>query len=185
MALVAEHALLTVDDIDAMPEDGIVRELVHGELREWMSPGPLHGSIEGDLHAELHQFVKRRKLGFLMVGEARFLIKGDPHHARMADVAFVAGHKYPSGRPPEKADATEPDFVAEIVTPDDTAEMVQEKIHDWLSSGARLIWYVYPNTREVVVYRPGKPSIVVPHSGILHGYDVFSGLRLRVATFLP
>lgn len=35
----------TVDDLHRMPEDDILRELVDGELREWMAPGPAHWPV--------------------------------------------------------------------------------------------------------------------------------------------
>lgn len=185
MAAAATRGRLTVDDLDAMPEDGILRELADGELREWMAPGPEHGEIEADLSGELRAFVKARRLGKVMAGEVRFLIRGNPHRARMADVAFVAAGKYPAERAPAKADATVPDFVAEVISPDDQALMVQEKVRDWLDAGVRLLWLIYPNTREVMVYRPGFPVEIVPDSGVLSGHDVFPGLQLAVKSFLP
>jgi Uma2 family endonuclease len=175
---------LTVDDLDRMPEDDILRELVDGELREWMAPGPDHGAIELTLGSALLQFVVERRLGHVMSGEVRFRIKGDLHHARMADVAFVAAGKYPDERPPRKADATQPDFVAEVISPDDTAAMVQEKVRDWLSTGLRLLWLVYPDTNQVVVYRADGSAQTIEHDGMLDG-DVFPGLRLPVRSFLP
>ncbi len=176
---------LTEHDLDRIPEDEILRELVDGELREWMAPGPDHGTIELDLAAELRQFVKERRLGHMMSGEVRFRIKGDIHHVRMADIAFVVASKYPSGRPPRKADATQPDFVAEVISPDDSAAMVQEKVRDWLSTGLRLLWLVYPDTNQVVVYHADGTAQTVEHDGVLDGGDVFPGMQLPVRSFLP
>ncbi|MGI8916463.1 MAG: Uma2 family endonuclease [Chloroflexota bacterium] len=99
---------LTEDDLSRIPEDDKLRELVDGELREWMAPAAEHGAIELDLGAELRQFVKERRLGHVMSGEVHFRIKGDIYHFRMADVAFVVAAKYPDGRPPRKVDATQP-----------------------------------------------------------------------------
>ena len=184
MAQTSAPPRLTVDDLDAMPEDGILRELVHGELREWMPPGPDHGAIEADLATELNLFVRARRLGRVMSGEVRFLIHGSVHHARMADVAFVVAGKYPDERPPVKADATQPDFVAEIISPDDTAAMVQETVRDWLDNGVRLLWLIYPETRQVVVYQPDGSSRTIGQDDVLDGGDVFPGLELPVRSFL-
>ena len=176
---------LTEANLDSFPEDGILRELVDGELREWMAPAPENGAIELDLAAELRQFVKEHSLGHTMSGEVRFRIKGDHHHIRMADVAFVAAAKYSTGRPPRKADATQPDFVAEVISPDDTASMVQEKVRDWLCTGLRLLWLVYPESNQVVVYHADGSAQTAEHDGVLDGGDVFPGLQLPVQTFLP
>ena len=173
MAPATARQLLTVDDLDAMPEDDILRELVHGEVREWMAPGPDHGAIEAGLSSVLYQFVQARQMGVVMTGEVRFLIKGDVHHAHLADMAFVAAGKYPGNRPPRKADATQPDFVAEVISPDYSAVMVQEKVRDWLDTGVRLLWLLYPETRMVVVYRPGGTSHSVGHDGRLDAVGAF------------
>jgi len=185
MVSVASRQAMTADEIDQLPDDGLLRELVHGELREWMSPDPEHGQIEGDLYGELRTFIQPRKLGVLMVGEVRFFIDGDQQHYRLADVAFVAAGKYPGGRAPRKADATTPDFVAEIISASDPAWMVQEKMGDWIAAGARLIWLVYPGSRQVIVAHPDGTMRTVPHTGMLDGGDVFPGLELPVSSFLP
>jgi Uma2 family endonuclease len=176
---------LTEDDLARIPEDDKLRELVDGELREWMAPGPEHGAIEIDLAAQLWQFAKERRLGHVMSGEVHFRIRGDIRHVRLGDVAFVVAAKYPDGRPPRKPDGTQPDFVAELISPDDPAWMVQEKVRDWLSTGLRLLWLVYPELNQVVVYYADGSAQTVEHDGVLDGGDVFPGLQLPVRTFLP
>jgi Uma2 family endonuclease len=176
---------LTEDDLARIPEDDKLRELVDGELREWMAPGPEHGAIEIDLAAQLWQFAKERRLGHVMSGEVHFRIRGDIRHVRLGDVAFVVAAKYPDGRPPRKPDGTQPDFVAELISPDDAAWMVQEKVRDWLSTGVRLLWLIYPESKQVMVYHADGSAQTVDHGGVLDGGDVFQGLQLPVRTFLP
>jgi len=176
---------LTEDDIDRMPADGVLRELVHGEVREWMSPAPEHGQVEARLTSKLVPFVEERQLGVVMSGEVRFLIHGCTDHFREADIAFVRADKYPGGSAPPRADATVPDFVAEIISPSDTASMVQEKVRDWLDIGVRLLWLIYPKTKEVVVVHADGSSLIVPGSGVLDGGDVFPGLSLPIISFMP
>lgn len=176
---------LTEDDIDRMPADGKLRELVHGEVREWMSPAPEHGQLEARLTSKLVPFVEDRKLGVVMSGEVRFLLHGRTDHFREADIAFVRTDKYPSGNAPPRADTTVPDFVAEIISPSDMAAMVQEKVRDWLDMGVRLLWLIYPKTKEVVVVRADGSSLIVPRSGVLNGEDVFPGLSLPIGSFMP
>lgn len=100
-------------------------------------------------------------------------------------MAFVRADKYPSGRAPRRADATIPDYVAEIIAPTDAAAMVQEKVRDWLDAGVRLIWLIYPDTKEVVVIRADGSSQIVPRSGVLDGEDVLPGLSLPISSFMP
>lgn len=183
--LASPRRRLTEEDLVRIPEDDKLRELVDGELREWMPPGPNHGAIELELAARLQQYVKGHHLGHVMCGEVHFRVKGNIHHIRMADVAFVVAGKYPNERPPRPIDATQPDFVAEVISPDDPAWMVQEKVRDWLSTGLRLLWLVYPESNQVVVYHADGSAPTVEQDGVLDGGDVFPGLQLPVRTFLP
>ncbi|MGI8916464.1 MAG: Uma2 family endonuclease [Chloroflexota bacterium] len=75
--------------------------------------------------------------------------------------------------------------MAEVISPDDAAWMVQEKVRDWLSTGLGLLWLVYPETQQVVVYHADGTAQTVEHDRVLDGGDVFPGLQLPVRSFLP
>ena len=41
------HRLLTIEDLEALPDDGHVYELIDGELRQGPDAGGEHGAIDG------------------------------------------------------------------------------------------------------------------------------------------
>lgn len=43
-----------------------------------------------------------------------------------------------------------------------------------------VVWVVYPDVREIVVYRPSQMAKVVGIDGILDGGDVLPGFELAV-----
>jgi Uma2 family endonuclease len=74
-----------------------------------------------------------------------------------------------------------PDLVVEVISPRGNAEKVEEKIRQYLASGIRMIWAVYPRARVVRVIRPGGSETRLELADVLDGEDVLPGFRLNVA----
>ena len=51
-----------------------------------------------------------------------------------------------------------PDFVVELRSPEDRLPVLQEKMREYLESGAQLGWLIDPMERQVYVYRLGKQA---------------------------
>jgi Uma2 family endonuclease len=73
----------------------------------------------------------------------------------------------------------------EILSPDDTAREVREKVDEYLAHGVRLIWVVDPEDRTVAIYRVGTPPARLDASGVLTGGDVLPGFSCQVGTLFP
>jgi Uma2 family endonuclease len=43
--------------------------------------------------------------------------------------------------------------VVEVVSPNDTAADVQDRVDDWLRAGTVVVWVVYPSSHSVLVWR--------------------------------
>jgi Uma2 family endonuclease len=50
-----------------------------------------------------------------------------------------------------------PDFVIELRSPTDRLSVLQDKMREYLDSGARLGWLIDPQQKRVYVYRPQAP----------------------------
>ena len=74
------------------------------------------------------------------------------HRVRGPDAYYVSAERGPSDGAPEGFWIIAPDLAVEVVSPSETVEEVRQKIHDYLAAGTRLVWTVYPRTREVVVH---------------------------------
>ncbi|MDQ3513513.1 MAG: Uma2 family endonuclease, partial [Chloroflexota bacterium] len=68
--------MLTVDEYDALPEDGQKHELLRGELIN-VSPNYLHGLLQSRIVISLGRFVEAHGLGDV-VTETAFEIPTDP-----------------------------------------------------------------------------------------------------------
>lgn len=79
----------------------------------------------------------------------------------------------------EFADPTPPLWVAEVVAPTDSAEVVRYKRQIYRDAGI-LLWEIYRPLRLVDVYAPGQPVREYGIDDTLDGGDVLLGFRLAV-----
>jgi Uma2 family endonuclease len=73
-----------------------------------------------------------------------------------------------------------PDFAAEVVSPSNTPEEVQEKMAEYLANGLRSGWLIDPYEAAVYIYRAGKPVEHRIHPEILTGDPVLPGFTFNV-----
>ena len=73
-----------------------------------------------------------------------------------------------------------PDFVVEVVSPNDSASAVQAKVEDWMKAGTRLVWVVYPETCSVAVYRSLQEAQVLSSADTLNAEPVFDEFPVPV-----
>src|SRR3990172_1459350 len=89
MAQRAHHPPMTVDDLYAMPDDGLKHELQAGLLVAEPLPGSRHGRIAARITALLEAHVRRRRLGTVFSNDTGFLLSRSPDTVRGPDVSFV------------------------------------------------------------------------------------------------
>ena len=76
-----------------------------------------------------------------------------------------------------------PDLAVEVISRDNTREEMDRKLSDYFAAGVRLVWYVYPATREVRVYASPEKYVTLGAQDTLDGGDVLPGFQLPLATF--
>ena len=74
-----------------------------------------------------------------------------------------------------------PDLAVEVVSPSEKAGDVREKARDYLAAGTRLVWIVYPRTREVVVHTPDGLARAYGADATLEGFGILPGFSCDVA----
>jgi len=172
--------LLTADDLWRMPNNER-RELVRGELRTMAPAGFDHGAIISNIHYLLTAHVKTNKLGVVLGAETGFLLSSSPDTVRAPDVAFVTASRVPGAGRPAGYFPGAPDLAAEVVSPRDTVEEVEDKVDEYISAGARLVWVINPKRRSVTIYQPDANPIVLRDGDALDGAGVVPGFRCAVS----
>jgi Uma2 family endonuclease len=167
--------LLTAHDLRLLPETGIRRELVRGEVVEDMPPGGRHGAIAALLAMLLQLWIKQTIRGYVGV-ESGFVLAQDPDTVRAPDVSYVRADRIPPDGIPDSYWELAPDLAVEIVSPHETADEVRAKVRDFLAAGTPLVWVIYPRSQEVIAHTPDglartyQAEDVLEHPAVLPGF---------------
>ncbi len=108
----------TAQDLLRFREPGKTAELVRGVLIVREPPGTGHGARAARLTLRVGAFVERHELGQVFAQDTGFKIERDPDTVRAPDLAFVARERL-AHIPEEGYAELAPDWVAEIVSPND------------------------------------------------------------------
>lgn len=171
-------------DLARMP-DGDAYELIDGALVE-RNMGLESCEIAGRIIVLIGMFLRSRALGRLFPADAGFqCFPDDPNKVLRPDGSFIRTGRLPGNKSPKGWGRIAPDLVIEVVSPNDIADEVEEKVNVWLNAGVALVWVVYPTTRTVRVHRPrsspqGRVSDLTD-SDTLSGEDVLPGFSCAIA----
>jgi Uma2 family endonuclease len=175
---------MTTEEMLALPDDGVERWLIAGELRErpMTVRNHLHSAVLIRLGFEL-EFWRRQQpppRGDVVGGEAGVRLHRDPETTVGVDVAYVS----PDVLARQTGETTLiegiPLLVVEILSPSDTLEDTTEKTTAYLNAGVPLVWVINPYDRTVTVYRPGALPEMVNEAAELSGDPHLPGLRFPV-----
>jgi Uma2 family endonuclease len=161
-------------------------ELSRGELIVMAPAGGLHGGIVMNFGSEVHVFVSEHDLGYVTGAETGYILFKAPDArdvVRAPDVGFISKARLPAGLP-EGYIPLAPDLAVEVVSPNDRASDIQEKVADYLRYGVRLVVVVYPKTKNVVVETAqGARTLTVDDT--FDGGEVLPGFALPVRDLFP
>ncbi len=172
--------LRTAEDLLGLSVPGKRFEMLDGEVIEMAPAGARHGKVAMKVGARLSIHVEQNDLGEVFAAETGFVLARDPDTVRAPDVAFVAHDRLPPGDLPAGFMEAAPDLVVEVVSPGDSAGYVRAKVEQWLQSGVRLVWVVYPETRSVAAYRSLNDVRVLTENDMLAGAPVVMGFSCPV-----
>ena len=144
--------LLSLADFEKLqPPDGLRYELDEGELVTMTFPRPEHNRVVKQIFLLLHAFLKDNPLGELFFPDTGFVLSRRPVTLRGPDLSFLRADRAGRVDPKQDIDGA-PDLVIEVVSPTDSAQDLNRKVHQYLHSGAQEVWVAYPDTQEVYVH---------------------------------
>jgi Uma2 family endonuclease len=184
MNAVAEKTAYTPEDLLALPDEKSF-ELVDGQLVE-RHMGAESSWVGGQILHRIQLVLDQHPIG-LVFGADNGLqcFPDDPNKVRKPDLSFVRSGRLPGDRPPEGYLRVAPDLVVEVISPNDLAVEVEQKVAEYLGAGVAVVWVVEPRSRVVRVHRADGSSAWLTEGGELTGDDVLPGFRCRVADVFP
>ena len=155
-------------------------ELIQGELVMMSPSGFEHGRVVMRIAGPLTDFVEERALGVVTGAETGFVIARDPDTVRAPDVGFVRAGRVPK-EPMRGFFPGAPDLAVEVLSPDDRAGEVLQKVQDWLGAGCGAVWVVDPEKHTVSIHSKTAPVVVLGPDDELSGGEALASFRLAVA----
>jgi len=173
--------LMTAEELFALPDDGWRYELIDGQPRKVPVGGLEHGWIGARFIRHLGTFVDRHRLGIVVGPDTLFRFSRDPDQGLIPDVAFLRAERLPPRDQWRRVAEIAPDLVVEVVSPNDDASEIADKVAFYLAHGVPLVWITYPARRQVVVHRTGRAPQVLGVADILDGEEFLPGFHLAIS----
>ena len=177
--------LITAEELLHMPDSGVRRELIHGEVREMTPAGFEHGCIVLNFAEALNGHVRDQRLGSVSVSDPGFILARNPDTVRAPDVAFIARERVAALRKLTGFLPGAPDLAVEVISPNDTYSEVDEKVETWLAAGCRMVVVANPRNRSLKVFHSRTDVTVLGIDDTFDGGEVVPGFRLAVVRIFP
>jgi len=180
MSAVAQPArqIWTESELQSLPEDGYVHEVVNGELV--MSPKNdfFHGDICSELLTAMRTFVRAKRSGAVLDSSTGFWMKN--RNCRAPDISFVSRERLIAlgfKRSTRAFFPGAPDLAVEILSPNNTRAEIDERLKDFFESGTQLAWIIDPDAQRAEVCRGPTRRKLIGSGGFLEGEDLLAGFR--------
>jgi Uma2 family endonuclease len=186
MSILSPASAVSPEELLAMP-DSVDFELVDGKLVE-RNMGLESSEVALRIAILIGMFLRDHRLGRLFGADAAFRCFPDaPNKVRKPDVSFIRNGRLPGDQTPTGYCPIYPDLAVEVISPGDMVYEVEEKVAEYLKVGVRLVWVVYPPTRNVRIHRPRSaaagPVSELAGNDAITGEDVLPGFSCNVNEF--
>ena len=151
-------------------------ELIRGKLHILPFNSPELGQLIAGVGTAVYLFALRHQLGKVFSAGTGFIVEQSPDTVRAPDTGFVRRERLTAPLT-DKYFPGAPDLAVEVVSPNDRADEVQDKVQEWLRHGTQLVWMVEPKTRTVTLYRPDGTANVLQADETLDGEGVLPGFQ--------
>jgi Uma2 family endonuclease len=162
-------------------------EVFNGQRVATPRMGAYESCLANDLAYYIIEHFSRFGRPGRVVVEMLFRIDVATDLQRRPDVAYVSYERWPRRRRPAPKGAWNvvPDLAVEVVSENNRANEIQDKIQDYFRGGVRLVWVVYPQQSQVFVYESPTRINVADQEDVLDGGEVLPGFRLPLEALFP
>ena len=177
-----ERKVWTEAELQALPEDGYIHEVVDGELVMSPKNNSFHGKISAQLLIALGTFVMARKLGAVWDSSTGFWMHN--RNCRAPDVSFITKERL-RALGFKSTDRSfipgAPDLAVEILSPSNTRAEIDERLRDFFASGTQIAWIINPDTECVEVCHAPDKRKLLGSGADLDGEHLLPGFRYPIA----
>ncbi|NUO83422.1 Uma2 family endonuclease [candidate division KSB1 bacterium] len=175
----------TYEDYLRLPDDGMIYEIIKGELYMSPAPEPIHQESSGEIFAAFRDYGKKHDAGKAYYAPIDVILPGLTAPVQ-PDVLFIIKdrlHIVKKGRLEGP-----PDIMVEILSPWNWYRDRSEKFSVYAEAGVREYWIVDPKARtiEIFVSREGSYELIGKHGvGATVRSEVLPGFEVKVEELCP
>jgi Uma2 family endonuclease len=160
-------------------------ELVDGWLVQ-RNMGTESSEVGGNLYFLLRLFCRAHSVGKVWPADNGFqCFTHAPGLVRRPDVSFIKRGRLPGDISPKGWTRIAPDLAVEVISPNDLAGELEEKLDDYRKARVPLVWVINPEQRKARVFRLDGPTGELEEDDELSGEDVIPGFRCSLREILP
>lgn len=172
----------TEAELEALPEDGFIHEVVDGELVMSPKNNFEHENIFTRLLLALANFNREHRLGVVRGSNTGYWMRN--RNCRAPDISFIPkGRLEALGFKPASRSffPGAPDLAVEILSPSNTRPEIDQRLRDFFASGTQIAWVIDPDRECVEVCHSLTQRSLVGSGGFLEGEHLLPGFRYPIA----
>ena len=181
-AVESTQRIWTEGELQALPEDGYIHEIVNGELVMSPKNNFQHGDICIRLSFALESFNRAHKLGVVLDSSTGFWMKN--RNCRAPDISFIPKERLKRlgfRRHTRQFFPGAPDLAVEILSPNNTRAEMDERLADFFSSGTQLAWIIHPQEQFVEICHSPVQRKILGSGAVLDGEQLLPGFQYPIA----
>jgi Uma2 family endonuclease len=170
---------LTLEEFLKLPETKPASEYIDGTIYQKPMPQGKHSKLQTELSSNINQIGKPQKSAYALT-ELRCNFGG---RSIVPDISVFEWQRIPldtNGQIANRFDI-HPDWIIEILSPEQSANKVIRKIMFSIQNGAKLGWLMDCDDESIMVFQPNQFPDIKEKQDILPVLDVLGNWQLMVA----
>ena len=178
MTAIQSPPQLSLADFLKLPETKPASEYIAGQIYQKPMPKGKHSAIQTFLAPAINQVAIPKKIGRALT-ELRCTFNG---RSLVPDISVFAWQRIPldSNREIENTFAIPPDWVIEILSPEQSSTRVIDNILFCLNAGTELGWLIDPQERIIMIFCPHQQPEIKQNQDILTVLNILGDWSLSV-----
>ncbi|MEA5509785.1 Uma2 family endonuclease [Crocosphaera sp. UHCC 0190] len=169
---------LTLEEFLEIPETKPAREYINGVIYQKPMPQGEYSTLQGELVSAINKLGKSQKLAYAFP-ELRCTFGGRSFVPDVAVFSWQRIPKTPQGKIANKFEIY-PDWIIEILSPEQSPNKVIKKILFCLKQGTELGWLIDPEDESVMILKPNQLPEIFSELEILPVLNILDNWQLTV-----
>ncbi len=166
---------LSLEAFLALPETQPASEYTHGSITQKPIPKGKHSRLQSRFSREIDLIAEEPQIA-LALTELRCTFAG---RSIVADIAVIRWQNLPLDAHGEISNQFNhpPDWIIEILSPDQSSVLVIEKILFCLKEGSEIGWLIDPATKSIIIFQNGTTQIYFAKTKTQQPLTLLAGLE--------